>query len=137
MADVSQAFYDKLSGDATLQGLLSTFNSAAAVFTTDPVPESAVLPFIVTAGAVSQVPFDTKTKDGREILRDIRCYTDATGSVAAVETIAERVRTLFHRQTLTVTGFQFLIADVSGPIQADDPDAYGRILTVRLVLQNT
>jgi len=52
-----------------------------------------------------------------------------------VEAIAERVRALLHRQPLTIPGFAGLMAECSGPIGADEPDAYGRIVTVRMTVE--
>ena len=66
--------------------------------------------------------------------RDVRCYADADGSAITVEAIAERVRALLHRQTISVTGFGMMVAECSGPIVADEPDAYGRVVTVRYIL---
>jgi hypothetical protein len=34
-----------------------------------------------------------------------------------------------------VTGFSFVIADCTGPIVADEQDAYGRIISVRLIIE--
>ena len=59
MADITKGLYDRLSGDATLIGLLSTYDGGAAVFTTDPVPEDAVLPY-VTITSLAEAPFDSK-----------------------------------------------------------------------------
>jgi hypothetical protein len=131
------AIYDVLVGDGTLAGLLSTYGGNPAVFTMDPAPGDADLPYIVTAGEVSQVPFDTKTTRGRTILRDVRCYDEADGSAVTVEAIAERVRALLHRQAVTIAGFNWILAECSGPIVADERDAYGRIVTVRMMLEET
>ena len=132
---VTEAIYDLLAGDATLTALLATYGSEPAIFTTDPAPGDAVLPYIVSAGEVAQSPSDTKTTCGRIVFRDVRCYTDATGSTVVVETIAERVRALLHRQTLAISDFECLIADCSGPVAADGQDAYGRIVSVRLTIE--
>lgn len=132
---VSAAFHDRLTGDAPLAALLATWNSAPAVFTQDPPPGKATLPYIITAGSVSDVPWDTKQTRGREIRRDVRCYTVLDDAPDVVEAIAERVRTLFHRQALTVEGFGVWLTECVGPITADEPDAYGRIVTVRLIMQ--
>jgi len=137
MSTLSEALYDLLAGDATLTALLSTYGSAPAVFTTDPAPGDAELPYIVTAGEVSQAPFDTKTTLGRTIVRDVRCYASASGSAVTVEAIAERVRALLHRQELAIDGFAWIWAACSGPIGADEPDAYGRIVSVRLTVEET
>jgi len=132
--NLTEALYDVLVGDAALGLLLATYDGLPAVFTVDPVPEGAELPFIVSAGHVTDVAFDTKTGKGREVWRDVRCYADADGSAITVEAIAERVRKLLHREVISVTGFEMLVAECSGPIVADEPDAYGRVVTVRYIL---
>ena len=132
---VTEAIYDTLAGDATLTALLTTYGGEPAIFTTDPAPGDAELPYIVSAGEVAQTPFDTKTTRGRVAIRDVRCYTDATGSAVVVEAIAERVRALLHRQTLAISDFECVIADCSGPVAADGQDAYGRIVTIRLTME--
>ena len=134
MSVLTAAVYDRLTGDATLAGMLATYRGGPAVFTTDPAPGDASLPYIVTAGEVAQSPADTKVDRGRRAFRDVRCYTAADGSAMLVESIAERVRALFHRYTLPVDGFGVIVADCRGPISADEQDAYGRILTVEFLL---
>lgn len=131
---VTQALYERLAGDATLVGLLSTYRGEPAIFTTDPAPGDAELPYIVSAGHVAVVPFDTKVDRGRQIWRDVRCYAAADGSAVTVEALAERVWALLHRQPLDVEGFGVFLAQCSGPIAADEPDAYGRIVTVRIIM---
>lgn len=132
MSVVTQAIYDKLAEDATLVGLLATYEGSPAIFTSDPVPGDANFPFVVTAGEVSQAPFDTKTTQGRDLIRDVRCYADADGSAVVIEAIAERVRALLHRQPLTINGYRWLISDCTGPIVADERDVYGRVISVSL-----
>ena len=134
---LTAAVYDVLAGDATLQGLLADYNGVPAVFTTDPAPGDATRPYIVTSGQVSDAAWDTKTGLGRRVMRDIRCYDDADGSVVTIEAIAERVRELFHRQSLVVSGFGVLVAICSGPVEADEPDAYGRRVTCQWTMQQT
>ncbi len=133
--NLTAALYDKLASDPTLSGLLATYKGLPAVFTVDPVPKDAVLPYIVTAGEVAHTPWDTKTTRGRAVIRDVRCYAEANGSAVVVEAIAERVRALLHRQPLQIDGCHWLISDVTGPIVADEQDAYGRILTLNLTVQ--
>jgi hypothetical protein len=90
----------------------------------------------VTAGAVAQTPYDTKNSDqrGRTLMRDVRCYAEANGTAATVEAIAERVRTLLHRQAITVEDWAICVAECMGPIAADEPDAYGRVVTIRWIV---
>lgn len=135
MDDLTQALHDLLAGDATLAGLLNTYGGQPAIFTVDPAPGDATLPYIITAGAVAQTPVDTKTTRGRTVVRDVRCYAAASGSAATVELIAERVRSLLHRQPLEIDNWMWIMASCSGPIQADEQDAYGRIVSVQLTIE--
>lgn len=132
---ITQAVHDRMVNDATLAGLLANYRGMPAVFTTDPAPGDATLPYIVTAGAPVDISFDTKTSRGRQVWRDVRCYAAADGSAGLIESIAERVRALFHRQAVTISGFVWLWAECSGPIVADEQDAYGRIVTVRFTIE--
>lgn len=134
MSALTESLFDLLTGDATLTDLLATYGGEPAVFTTDPPPADAELPYLISAGEVSNASYDTKTTRGRTVRRDIRCYTEATGSAALVEEIAERVRMLLHRQTLTIDGFENWVTECTGPIQADEDNAHGRIVTAQLVL---
>lgn len=124
-----------LAGDATLTGLLSTYEGEPAIFTVDPAPGEATLPYIVAAGSPVTTPYDTKTTLGREIWRDIRCYAEANGSAVTVEAIAERVRQLLHRQELTSADYETIWSECDGPIVADDGEAYGRIVTLKITIQ--
>lgn len=135
MNAVTQALYNRMAADAALIALISSYGGNPAVFTTDPAPGAATLPYVVTAGAAARAPFDTKTTYGVDLRRDIRCYADASGSAAVVDAIAERVYWLFHRQPLVVAGYGTWLTVCSGPIVADEPQAYGRIITVRLGMQ--
>lgn len=134
---LTQAIYDTLAEDATLTALLSTYREEPAIFTTEPAPGDAEMPYIVTAGEVAQEPFDTKTTLGRDVMRDVRCYAPTNGSAGTVESIAERVRALLHRQSLSITGYGWVLSECSGPIAADEQDAYGRIVTIRLVAEES
>lgn len=139
--NLTQALYTFLAEDADLTALLATYQDAPAIFTTDPAPGDAALPYIVSAGEVTQVPMDTKTTRGRDLRRDVRCYAAATGSAVLVEQIAERVRALLHRQPIVIAGFNWLVSDITGPIVADERetqsgrDTYGRVLTLSLKAQ--
>ena len=134
MSAISSAFYALLSADANLVAMLATYRGAPAIFTVDPPPADAVLPYVVTAGEAVHRPFDTKTTRGREIWRDVRCYAAVGDSAVVVEAIADRVRTLLHRAPLSITGYDAVIAECIGPIVADEIDAYGRILTARITM---
>ena len=133
MSPITAAIQARLAGDPTLGGMLAVYNGGPAVFTTPP-PGKAALPFIVTAGDLNARPFDTKNSRGRELWREVECYAAANGSAVTVEAMAERVRALLHRAPLAVDGFGVLLADCMGPIVVDDGDAYGRVVTVRMIM---
>lgn len=135
MSVITEAIFDRLSGDVTLAALVSAYGGLPAIFTTDPAPADAVLPYIVSAGEVAQSPADTKNSRGRQLMRDVRCYGADSGSATTVEAIAERVRFLLHRHRLVVTDFETIIAECTGPVVADEQDAYGRIVTVSLRIE--
>jgi hypothetical protein len=134
MSAATQAIYDRLAGDETLAGMLATYNDDPAIFTVDPAPGDASLPYIVTAGEFASAALDTKTTRGRQAWRDVRCYAEADGSAVTVEAIAERARELLHRDPLEVEGFGAFVAECSGPVAADEQGAYGRIVTVRMMM---
>lgn len=135
MSILTASIYDCLAGDAILKAMLATYKGLPAIFTTDPAPGDTGLPYIVTAGEVTQVPFDTKTTQGRNLMRDVRCYAKADGSVVLIETIAEYVYRLLHRKTLSISGYKWIISNCSGPIVADEKDYYGRIISLSLKAQ--
>ncbi|MCJ7529799.1 MAG: DUF3168 domain-containing protein [Anaerolineales bacterium] len=135
MSILTATIFDRLAGDIILTGMLSEYKGIPAIFTTDPAPGDAILPYIVTAGEVTQSPWDTKTTRGRSLTRDVRCYADADGSAVLIETIAERVRALLHRQALAIGGYQWVISDCGGPIVADEPGSYARIISLSLTAQ--
>jgi hypothetical protein len=135
MSVFTAAVYSALANDATLTAMLSLYGGSPAIFTTMPIPEDVELPYIITEGEIGNAPFDTKGIEGREIIRDVRCYAEATGSAVEVEAISERVRAIFHRQALTITGWTNIITIADNILTADEDGVYGRILTIRLIAQ--
>ena len=137
MSAITRAIYERLAGDGTLTAMLATYEGGPGIFTTDPPPGNATLPYVVAAGEVSQAPFDTKTGLGREVRRDVRCYTKAEGSASEVEAIAERIRALLHRHALAIDGYETWVAECTGPTSVDEAEACGRIVSVRLLIVET
>jgi len=133
MSVLTSPFFDVMSTDAALALLLNVYNGEPAVFTIDPVPGDAVYPLIVTSGEVVRTPNEAKNCRGFFVIRDIRCYTEANGSAAVVEDMAARVYALFHRVPLSIPGYNWIMSDVGGPIEANVNDYYGRILSVSVI----
>lgn len=134
MLDLSRALRDQLVHDPVLAVLLADYNGEPAVFDQE-APETADLPYVVCSGSISDVPFDSKTKGGRDVLRQVTAWAKRTGSTLEVDTIAERVRRTLHHGQLWVQEFDVVDVRVAGgPIALDEVDAYGRVLQVRLLL---
>lgn len=133
---IIDALYNLLASSTELSGLISTYKGfLPAIFTVDPVPEDAEFPYIVLTGAVVQTPYDTKTSQGRQIWVDIRCYSEASGSSITVDAIAETVRGLLHRQSLSGADFSSIWIECEGPIVADDGRSYGRLVTAKITIE--
>jgi hypothetical protein len=143
MNALSQAVYNVLSADVTLTGLLASYTppgstAVPAIFSADPAPDGAPMPFIVWGGALHDEPFGGKLEEttGRAIFMDLRVYAVATGSAQLIDSICERIRALLHNVTLTVAGFTNVIARcTAGPLNAPtDPRIMGRVLTFQWTL---
>jgi hypothetical protein len=83
---------------------------------------------------VSNVPYDTKTTRGREVLLDVAVFVSREAGAALCDELAEVARDAIHRDPLAVAGYGNLVASVSGPIGAPAENLHGRIITVRTVL---
>ena len=136
MSAVTAAVQAVLAGDAALISQLASYEGAPAIFTALPIPVDAPFPCVVTAGNLADVAEDTLTRRGRRITRDVAVYFPRTGSEAAVEDAAERIRVLFHKQPLSVAGFHHVMTLASGPLRTpDEGDEVGRVVTLQIVLQ--
>lgn len=140
MADpVTATLVAALKADATLSANLARYPEGGdpAVFD-ERVPRDARLPWVRIRDVSDIEGAGSKTRSGRDFLRDIGVYTDAeTDTGDLVKQLGEAVRALFHRSTsLAVPGFATLLEHVvSGPVEAPtDERIRGRIVTVRIVL---
>jgi len=133
MQPLTQAIYNQMANDTGTGGLVPMLASGtSSIFMYAPVPSASTRPFVVCANSIKDKPVDTKNSSGREVTRLIGCYDSSTGTYDTVEAIAERVRILFHRVILTVTGYTMILAEASGPIIAPADDQmtdYVRMVT--------
>lgn len=138
MIALDNAIHGRINGDGTVTALLSMFKGQRAIFVGDLLPPGVVPPYISSPPSFADAPNDAKNAIGRAISRDIGCYTLATGNTTTVDAIAERVRELFHRHPLVISGFATMIASASGPVVAPtDKTLYGRIVTVSWTIWKT
>ena len=148
MNALTQAIFNKLSGDGALTAMLAVYPPASgtpAIFSAEPVPLDASLPYVCWNGPLHDAAWGGKTdrKTFREVTLDIRIYAagvleadGSSSSAKAIDNIAERVRTLLNEVTLTVSGYTNIIAQcMAGPIQIPtDPRFQGRAITFQYVL---
>ena len=138
MTAVNDGIYDRLVNDSELMSLTADYGDEKAVFTVTPIPPGVNPPFIVVVEVPpGDVPGEWETKDtlGRAWVRQIGCYARASGDPSLVDSMAERVRALFHQQAtaLTVAGVAPLVCVVTGPAMAPtDTTLYGRIVMVTI-----
>jgi hypothetical protein len=107
-------------------------------FSQYPVPadEALDLKYVVLLPSVTDLPRDTKTTTGRDIVRDLEVWWPYTGSTVDVDLAAERVREILHRQKLTVDGYRNYITSASGPVAGPSDDkVVSRVVTARFVLE--
>jgi hypothetical protein len=131
---LERALYEYMAADFDLTNQLNLYQSAPAIFT-DTVPEEAEFPFIVV-NSVSDVPLDALVEEGRQVVRDFACYAANRGSTQQVVQITERLRALFHRQSVPVDGYSNFITTIVGISQAPtDRTVIGRIVSVRFSLR--
>lgn len=113
MDALRQGIYDTLAGDGTLTGYLASYRGDYAIVDGYDLPDDMESPAILYE-VISDVNSDTKTGNMRVIIVD---FTVFTGTTSDPVTICERIRTLFHRQAITVSGWTNIITNVFGPTQ--------------------
>ena len=132
MIDLSRALVNYLRSDSILSSKLGKFRGHASIFATQPIPESAKTPFVVTH-SISDVTLETKNGVVREILQDIGVYEKDDGGSADVEEICEYIREKL-RTPFDVPDWNMSSWSMSGPVLNDSDDFNGRILTARITL---
>lgn len=142
-AALQQAVYNVLSGDATLTAALSaawtdSLGGIAPIFSDVPqenADDNSFYPFISFAPA-SHLPWDDKDTLGGEAVWMVNAWT-RSGDFYEGDTIAERVKTLLHRQSLTIAGATHILTQFEGLDPTLDPDGETRrhMLTFRVIYQ--
>ena len=134
---IADALYDLLAGDATLAGLLASYRGGPAIFTTQPIPPDAPMPYVLIQPPASDTSIRSLDNNeiGREVERDVSIFGVATGSNRMIQDSAERIRTITHGAHLDVDGFRRVKVRATGPVQLSaDSDSYGRQVSLHLRL---
>lgn len=138
--NLAEPLRSALVNDLTVIAMVSTFNNAPAVFTRRPVPDAATYPLMIVSPDINITDQDGVNDRQPIVRRDISVYgsNETAALYRAVETLAYRVREMFHskRDAITVVDFGVIDIRASGPRPApvDDDQTVGRVvsLTIRL-----
>lgn len=143
MNEILSAIYSRLTSSALLVSMVGELDGGPSIFSTQPIApanatdseKEAIFPMVQIEDVVTDVPFDTKTSEGREVVVDVGCYAIQDGSLIKINELAAQVRSLFDTD-LTVNGYSTVLTMVvGGPVPSDGDRVYGRIITVRLILE--
>ena len=123
MGAIQTALYGRLTGDATLTGMLPGGVK-------DHVPDNTPYEYVVI-GEQIETPFPTFTKQGHENVVTLRIWSDDLGFKQA-QAVLDRVNTLLHDQALTVAGHgtvRVAFEDAQSVVdQADDATTLRQII---------
>ena len=134
--DLSLPLYAPLVS-SPVEPLLARWQDGPAIFPDGRVPGEAAYPCCVIFAPVQDLPLDTKTEPGREVMCSIDFYGLATGDPGALDSLAEVGRAALHRKPVGVGTLAGTISRVDGPIVAPSDDhLYGRRLVVTLTLRD-
>ena len=111
------AIYSKLSADNNLTAVLG-----AKVF--DDIPENTSYPY-VQLGEDTAIDYSTKDSTGSEVSVNIDVWSRYRGSLEA-KNIMDRIHTLLHDSSLSVTGANFISMRFEFSDIIRDPDGITR-----------
>jgi len=134
MKALQDAIFTRLASSATITAGIGTFAGVPAIFTRRPVPGKAPARRITISPSIGDESWDTKTSGGRDVITDVIVWHEESGDPSLVESLAEEVRDLFHRKPVDVVGYGNWLCECGGPIENDDDQMYGRVITMRHVL---
>ena len=120
MFELQTAVVTALKASAAVQALLG---ADARVYDDHPV-DIPVMPY-VTVGEFVTAPFDTKTSIGREATVSLHVWSSYRGRKEA-EQVLKAIYDVLHRQTLTVSGYSFILGQFIGSESFIDADGITR-----------
>lgn len=140
--EIEVAAIARLRGDTTLQGLLVGASSPTwNVFDAHGVPTNQAFPYLVvqeiTTQSGSALAIGPTAQDATDVFVQISAYTQAAGFKQA-RGIAKQVYSLFHRQSLVLTGgFTnfFLLFENAQEVPQSDGLTQGLIQRFKLMIQ--
>lgn len=124
---------------SSITDLLGLYASNPSVHTVRPVPPSAQFPMIIAGPVLGRDGLQDGINDHRPVLSvDVSSYGENESHYTIVESIAEKVFGLFHRQrNLTIANYDIVEIRCSGPFPApvDDENQIGRRVALSISLR--
>lgn len=137
--DFGAAIRTALINDVVAAGLITEWEGEPAVFTRTPVPGDVLFPFVIVSPNIAYVDEGTLSDERPNVVRDIFVYGNQPDQYRVVETIANRIQSLFHRTrfSITVAEYNIVLITASGPHQApaDDDKSVARVVTLTILAQ--
>jgi len=130
MLELRSKIFQKLISNENITNNVSEYLGYPSIFTVEPIPTDVELPYVIVS-QVSEVPNETKTKDGRSILIDIRIYTNEDGNISLIENLVEEIYQMFHNKEISTNDFENYLLRVVEISNADEEKVYGRIVSIR------
>ncbi len=119
-------------------GLLGLYNSEPSAHTRRPVPAEAKYPAVTIGPVVTRMEADGINDFRPRVVIDVCIYGEQDKQYRDVETCAELIHALFHRQrqSITVTNYSVtqIIAQGPYPAPVDDESRVGRRVTLTISL---
>ncbi len=125
--------------DVDIAALLGVYAGAPSIHTVRPVPSSAKYPLVIIGPELGRGGSEDGINDHRPLLvLDVITYGQNPSDYLAVEEIAERLFTLFHRsQLLIIPNYSTTSVTAFGPAPAstDDEKEIARRVTLSIELR--
>lgn len=133
--NIRAALYAKLAAASSVTSKLAPYVSGPAIFTARPVPQNAARPYLALS-LVADPSEDVLTTVRRRAVFDVTCVADFTGSMKALDELAEAVRAALHQQRLTIAGRHHIETRCLGSAEAPtDATLAGVTLTFEIRAQ--
>lgn len=127
MGPVQKEIYTLLTGDATLTGLLATYNSAPAVFDEVPAAGYSDFPYI-QLGEINETPSNTFGRVGRDVRQTIDIYSQAKGWKEAQDILEQLCRLIDLTLLPNPTGWTTQLSEYVFGREIRDPDGTRHIV---------
>lgn len=130
MLELRSKIFQKLISNENITNNVSEYLGYPSIFTVEPIPTDVELPYVIV-NQVSEVPNETKTQDGRNVLIDIRIYANEDGNISLIENLVEEIYQMFHNQEISTNNFENYLLRVVEILNANEEKVYGRIVSIR------